>query len=420
MSCKFIYDSIHKQIPVHQTTLNIINTYPFQRLRYLKQLSVTEYVFPTAHHTRFEHCIGVSYLAGKMLRCIKNKQPELEITEDDILKVEIAGLCHDLGHGPYSHTFDKFLSTLNCSPKIITKHEERSCLILDYLVYKYHINITPSMLNDIKDLISPTGSSNQNKPFLYHIIANSLNGIDVDKFDYLKRDSYNLGIPYGIDLERLIETARVIDNEICYPDKMISSISNIFELRGRLHKEIYTHPVVYAVELMVLDMLRSMEMDWGKFLSDPELFLTLTDNIINYIPENNTEAIAIRQQIWERQLYKYIEHIQIPKELHHQIDDIITEFYTNNSLIKDDVIITPIYIGYPNNPVEKVKFYNSKKDVNKSFAVDTKHMSPLLPQNFEELTVRFYIKDKSMRSLGYFYLTQFHNMVDEKIKKIGH
>ena len=109
---KFIYDSIHKQIPVHPIVLSIINTFPFQRLRYLKQLSVTDYVFPTANHTRFEHSIGVSYLAGKLLRNIQSKQPELNIDDHDILKVEIAGLCHDLGHGPYCHTFDKFLERI--------------------------------------------------------------------------------------------------------------------------------------------------------------------------------------------------------------------------------------------------------------------------------------------------------------------
>jgi HD superfamily phosphohydrolase len=420
MSYKVIYDSIYKHIDIHPITLKIINTPPFQRLRYLKQLSVTDYVFPTANHTRFEHSIGVSYLAGKMLRSIRDKQPELDINDLDVLKVEIAGLCHDLGHGPFSHTFDKFLENIEVKSKNI-HHENRSCMILKYLVHKYKIDLIENIVNDICDLINPSGNG-KNKLFLYHIISNPKNGIDVDKFDYLKRDTFNLGLPYGIDLERLVETARVIDNEICYPEKMLFSISNIFETRGRLHKEIYNHPVVISIELMIMDFLHSLPYDFNNIIDSPKLFLKYTDNIFTDLPdvEQFNNAIRIRDDIWERKIYKYIDQIIIPNELNQNIDDIITTFYNQEdikNIFKDNIKIIPLHIGYRKNPIFRVKFYNLKKNGNNSYYLSDKKISPLLPSNYEESSVRFYINHKNMKSIGKYYVNQFEEFINCLVKK---
>lgn len=410
MSYKFIYDSIHKHMEMHPIVLNVINTPVFQRLRYLKQLSVTDYVFPTATHTRFEHSIGVSHLAGKMIKSIKNKQPELEIDDNDILKAEIAGLCHDLGHAPFSHTFDKFLDLIG-EKSDLRHHEKRSCLLLHYLIKKYKIPINDEMIVDIQDLIHPEGKGN-NKLFMYHIISNSSNGIDVDKFDYLKRDTFNLGLPYSIDLELLLETARVIDNEICYPEKMVFSISNIFQTRGRLHKEVYNHPVVQAIELMILEMFMHMPYDWTNIINTPELFLKYTDNIITDLPDtlkfNN--AISIRNQIWERNIYKYIDQIILPPKLYPHVNDLIDKFQKLDNIVNGvngHMKICCLHIGYKENPISKVKFYNFKHNANKSYYLDKEKISPLLPTEYQEKTIRFYIKEKNMESVGKYCVSEF-------------
>ena len=103
--CKIFNDPIHGHIQIHPACVAIIDTEQFQRLRNLKQLGLCYYIYPGASHNRFEHCIGVSHLAGQLVRAIKNGQPHLDISDKDILCVEIAGLCHDLGHGPFSHLY---------------------------------------------------------------------------------------------------------------------------------------------------------------------------------------------------------------------------------------------------------------------------------------------------------------------------
>uniref|UniRef100_A0A2K6F6L7 SAM and HD domain containing deoxynucleoside triphosphate triphosphohydrolase 1 n=1 Tax=Propithecus coquereli TaxID=379532 RepID=A0A2K6F6L7_PROCO len=103
---KVINDPIHGHIELHPLLIRIIDTPQFQRLRYIKQLGGGYYVFPGASHNRFEHSLGVGYLAGCLVRALCEKQPELQISERDMLCVQIAGLCHDLGHGPFSHMFD--------------------------------------------------------------------------------------------------------------------------------------------------------------------------------------------------------------------------------------------------------------------------------------------------------------------------
>jgi HD superfamily phosphohydrolase len=181
------------------------------------------YVFPGASGKRLEHSIGVAYLARRFVRKLKKNQPELGITDVDVLCVEIAGLCHDLGHGPFSHLFDgRVLPLLNKTKDF--EHEHASIGIFDLLIAENNLmpyfeesKLTSEDIHFIKELIlgdpaeAPPGFQwvgRGVKTFLYDIVANKRNGIDVDKFDYFARDCHSLGLTKSFDAKRLMKFAR--------------------------------------------------------------------------------------------------------------------------------------------------------------------------------------------------------------------
>jgi deoxynucleoside triphosphate triphosphohydrolase SAMHD1 len=216
----------------------VIDTPQFQRLRELKQLGVSYYVYPGATHNRFEHSIGVCHLAGQWMTILKKSQPELEITDSDIKCVRLAGLTHDLGHGPFSHLFDGlFIPSID--PDSTWTHEEASVSMLQSIIdEKRSLDISPQELVFIKDLIlgRPSSSYPQaEKAFLFDIIANQRNSIDVDKFDYILRDCHNVGMKTPLDPTRypwcdvrLMTFSKVIDNQICFNQK---EAFNLYEVR---------------------------------------------------------------------------------------------------------------------------------------------------------------------------------------------
>ena len=215
-SNKLIFDPFHGYMKFNTTCLKIIDTDVFKRLQNIKQIGTCYYVFPGASHNRFEHSLGVSYLAEKMIKNISYRQPELNITEREIELVKIAGLCHDLGHGPYSHAFDNEILPRLMGTDDIIPHEVRSGVLLRQIIKEQQLDFTDQEIVFIETCIHPDQKQvlESDKPYLYEIVANPFNGIDVDKFDYLRRDPCNLGLDYHFNCERLLGEARVIDGHI--------------------------------------------------------------------------------------------------------------------------------------------------------------------------------------------------------------
>jgi HD superfamily phosphohydrolase len=225
---KTIFDPLYGYIEFEDYLLDIIDTKEFQRLRDIKQLGCAFYVFPSATHTRFEHSLGVSYLSGIFIQQIQKQQPELNITNNDIKCIKIAGLIHDLGHACYSHFFDHyFLRDLNNELK---EHEKRSIYILKHMNIKYDLKLTDIDLIEIEKMILP----NESYGFKYQIVSNEKSGFDTDKLDYINRDCHHLGLPYKYDYTRILTQIKIIDDEICFPIKQIANIYELFELRSSL------------------------------------------------------------------------------------------------------------------------------------------------------------------------------------------
>ena len=403
---KIFQDSVHGTIELSPTSIQIVDTPEFQRLRNIKQLGAAYYVFSSASHNRFEHSIGVAFLARSFLKELKNNQPELEITDQDLLNVEIAGLCHDLGHGPFSHIFDDaFLSNKLANDHPFRHHEQRSCAILEMIIKKYEINISDENVKKIQQMIDPKDKKII-KNFLYQIVCNKVNGIDVDKFDYFARDTYAIGLKFGFDYRRFFHQCKVINGEICFNHKEIFNVYEMFHTRYRLHKQIYSHLIIKKIDVMIADILTYIDVSNHKMLNlsgcynSLEEFCKITDNILekvewicevegDNVDHNLKLANKIYQRLKRRDLYKLEKEIFLSQK--DSLDSLIEEY----NLGKDNInyCFALRKIGFTNNnlnPLFRVKFYN--KDILLKKSDINGRIGTVLPKCFEERSLIIFKK----------------------------
>ncbi|KAF9981881.1 SAM domain and HD [Mortierella antarctica] len=388
---KYINDPIHGHVLLDSDCLSCIDTPQFQRLRDLTQLGSAYYVFPGATHKRFEHSIGTSHLAGELVERFRDTQPELEISASDVKCVKLAGLCHDLGHGPFSHVFDnEFIP--RAIPGSTWTHEQGSEMMLEYLVDENAVDIDSEELNFIKDLIMGERRGNsQRRAFLFDIVSNKRNSLDVDKYDYLQRDCYNVGIrSAGFDCSRIMRMSRVIDDQICWHHKEVYNLYELYHTRFSLFKRVYTHRVGKAIEYMLTDALLAADSIMGisSSIFRGEDYLNLTDDIIRQIERSPLEGLdeskAILKRVRTRNLYKFVDELLIPLEKLGRLtkDDVIVEFLKNNYAMKDQ------------NPVDGIKFF-SKQNNSVSYHIPKEKVSSLIPSEFQENIIRVYARDPS-------------------------
>uniref|UniRef100_A0A667ZLF0 HD domain-containing protein n=1 Tax=Myripristis murdjan TaxID=586833 RepID=A0A667ZLF0_9TELE len=392
-------DPIHGHMEIHPLLVKFIDTPQFQRLRNIKQLGAAYYVYPGASHNRFEHSIGVAHLAGQFLQALRDRQPDLDITDEDILCVQIAGLCHDLGHGPFSHLFDgRFIPE-------IRKHEDASKMMFDHMVEvnelkkemeKYKLD---KDLEFIKQLIDgrPDGENVSAEPpyrgevkyFLYEIVANKTNGIDVDKWDYLARDCHHLGIPMTFDYRRLLMFTRVCEvdglRHICIRDKEAANLYDMFYRRFSLHQRAYQHRVNNIIAYMITEALleanehiRIDGLTLSETIHDMSAYTKLTDSVFDQIlsssDDNLKGAKEILNKIVRRQIYRYLG--KIPSK-------VVTRLCS--------CVVTLDYGMRGENPIDEVYFY-SKRNPDEPYRISKEEVSKLLPSDFNETFLRVYWK----------------------------
>eukprot|EP01100_Stratorugosa_tubuloviscum_P013612 TRINITY_DN6918_c1_g1_i1.p1 TRINITY_DN6918_c1_g1~~TRINITY_DN6918_c1_g1_i1.p1 ORF type:complete len:476 (-),score=153.34 TRINITY_DN6918_c1_g1_i1:93-1520(-) len=429
---KLINDPVHGLIELPSFVIQFIDTPQFQRLRDLKQLGACHFVFPGGTHTRFEHCVGVCHLANQLILKLKSTQPELQIEKREIEAVQLAALCHDLGHGPFSHVFELFVRS--SGPQFINwKHEEMSNLMLEYLIDENAIDIDRDNIKFIQSLIAgvPPSGFEKEKLFLYDIVANTRNSIDVDKFDYLTRDCYNLGIKWSYDFDRLLRYNRVINGELCYHSKEAYNIYEMFHTRYSLHKQIYTHKVSRAIEYMLSDVFTEANscLHITDALSDPTKYINLSDSILKKIEISKksglTKAKGIIRNLRCRNLYKFADELlisqSVPSELLEKLtpQELIQHQPSGSSLNESDVIIDNLQLNYAmqnQNPVDGVKFYN-KFEPSVSFTLDKKNVSLLIPNEFSERYVRIYCRNPTQAADAQAAFRNFINRMNVKPSK---
>ncbi|PRW20466.1 lysine--tRNA ligase isoform X2 isoform A [Chlorella sorokiniana] len=427
-SGKLFNDPIHGAFRLDPASTLIFDTRQFQRLRRLKQLGLAYMVFPGASHNRFEHSLGVAHLGYKFASHLwQTQRGELEIERRDLRLVELAGLCHDLGHGPFSHVFDReFLRRLGITD---WEHEEMSVQMLEHIIDSNHIDALSELdVKRVKGMILSGHSAAGYRPppgqqWMFDIVANGRSGIDVDKFDYLARDSLYCGIKIGCDFNRIMQFSKVIGDEICFKYTEYMNLYELFHARASMHRQVYTHKKSKAIEFMVVDALVEAEpaLRISEKIFDPAQFQLLDDSIIDVIEnfdlfrrqlsasEDDEAAIARAQAIVarlrRRELYKYVTDALIPQELLEadrwrapSAQDIVSSYRGNDvKLSVDDIILQENKIDYnarDKNPLDAVHFFDSL-DASQKRKLRPDQISSMVVASYQEKHLRIYSRNSS-------------------------
>eukprot|EP00474_Spongospora_subterranea_P008919 CRZ09377.1 hypothetical protein [Spongospora subterranea] len=292
-------------------------------------------------------------------------------------------------------------------PDIPWAHEQASTMMFDNMVDENNIDISRSDINFIHELIDPKRNvATQSRKFLYDVVSNSRNSVDVDKFDYLSRDCYYLGMKSFFDSDRLIRMARVVNDEICYPAKHAFSMYQLFYTRYSLHKTVYSHKVAQAIEFMIMDALLEADPVFGisKSVSDPEAYLHMTDAVVSRIEFSTDPSLQRSRQILKdinlRKLYKVAgetvmtyadgQRLGVISEV-----DITSRQPANGLLVPDRIIVQKFHLDFAmknGNPLSRVSFFNSS-DPDTSFKMEKSSISSIIPDMFSECILRVYVKD---------------------------
>lgn len=241
-----IRDVIHGDISIEEEVIKqLIETKEFQRLRNIKQLGLTYLAFPTTEHSRFMHSVGVYYLVTQLLDVLEVKTGQaFEVKER--LALQIACLLHDLGHGPFSHTSEEFFGF---------NHEDYTIKIIedkDTEVNKVLTNYGESIIEEVVSFIKKA----HHNPVLNSILSGT---IDVDRMDYLMRDSYFAGVSYGeIDIQRIFNVIDIKDNSIVFHEKGVKALEDIIISRYNMFSQVYLNKKALAYEVLVAEILSEL------------------------------------------------------------------------------------------------------------------------------------------------------------------
>ncbi|MDH4090014.1 MAG: HD domain-containing protein [Cyclobacteriaceae bacterium] len=234
---KIINDPIYGFITIPSELIFDIVSHPyFQRLRHIKQLGLTDYVYPGALHTRFQHALGAMHLMGRVLEALRFKG--IEISDDEYEASHLAILLHDIGHGPFSHALEDILV-----PGI--NHESLSYLFMHRLDEEFagSLGLTIKIFRNT-----------YKRKFFHQLVSSQL---DIDRLDYLRRDSFFTGVQEGtIGVDRIISMLTVHNDQLVVEEKGIYSIESFLNARRLMYWQVYLHKTTVSTERMLVNLVR--------------------------------------------------------------------------------------------------------------------------------------------------------------------
>jgi uncharacterized protein len=261
---KIINDPIYGFVKLDKGIITDLIDHPyFQRLRRISQLGLSYLVYPGAHHTRFHHAIGCIFLMNKAINQIRNKGHEITETEAEALKIAI--LLHDIGHGPFSHALEYSIAS-------DISHEHLSYLFMQRLNEKFEGKLS---------LAIEIFNNKYKKQFLHQLVSSQL---DMDRLDYLKRDSFFSGVTEGnIGTERIINMLDVVNDNLVVEEKGIYSIEKFLIARRLMYWQVYLHKTVVSAENMLIKILNRAK---DLIISGREIYTT--DSLSVFLKNNYT------------------------------------------------------------------------------------------------------------------------------------
>ncbi|MBK7428612.1 MAG: HD domain-containing protein, partial [Saprospiraceae bacterium] len=261
---KIINDPVYGFITIPYIIIFDLIEHPaFQRLRRIRQTGLSDFVYPGALHTRFHHALGAMHLMKQAIDVLRAKGTE--ITEDEAEAVCVAILLHDIGHGPFSHALEHTLLDIH--------HETLSLVIMERINFEMSGKIT---------LAIQIFKNEYHKTFLHHLVSSQL---DMDRMDYLNRDSFFTGVAEGkIGYDRIIKMLAVKDDQLVVEEKGIYSIEKFLMARRIMYWQVYLHKAVLSAEHMLIQTLKR-----ARFLTEQGQDLPVSSQLKFFLKRHVTE-----------------------------------------------------------------------------------------------------------------------------------
>ena len=287
-------DPIYGFISIRSPLIFEVISHPwFQRLRRISQMGFSHYVYPGARHTRFEHALGAMHLMQEVIRVLTNKGTK--ISEEESEAMQLAILLHDIGHGPFSHTTEALLTTQ-------VMHEEISLKVMRKL------NDT---FSGALDLAIAIFTNKYHRKFMHQLIVGQ---IDLDRMDYLKRDSFFSGANEGnINSNRIIEMMVVVDDQLAFEEKSLYSIEKFLMARRLMYWQVYLHKTSLTAELLLSKILKRIRYCYqkgtppqlskplGHFLAQSKFDMPFTDGQLEMFLQLDDADIIQGLKGWQKE-----------------------------------------------------------------------------------------------------------------------
>ena len=333
---KILNDPVYGFITLNKgILLNIVDHPYFQRLGRIKQLGLTYLVYPGAHHTRFHHAIGAAHLMEQAVQTLKDNG--IEISNDEKMAVILAILLHDIGHGPFSHALENnFVMGIS--------HEEISKFFMNSLNHEFGGDLALAI--EIFEDKYP-------KRFLHDLVSSQL---DMDRLDYLKRDSFFTGVSEGVvSNQRIIKMFSVVNDEIVIKEKGIYSIEKFIVARRLMYWQVYLHKTVLSAEFLlakILERARELLNNGSNLFTVPTLKYFLTKSITN----DNISQFEFLNNFSKIDDYDVLTCIKVWTEDRDKVISKLSEMLINRNLLKVKISAKK----FSNEEMEKILKSNQK------------------------------------------------------------